>query len=50
MDFPDQDFFNACAEGNEDYLHFVIDAGVEFNWGRLFTFRFISQEGEEIEV
>jgi hypothetical protein len=46
---PDQAFFDACAEGNEAYLRSVIESGMEFEWGRIFTFKYMF-EGEEIEV
>ena len=51
IQLPDQAFFDACAEGNEEHVRSVIRrSGEEFEWGRLFQFRVIVQEGAEIEV
>ena len=49
IQLPDRAFFDACVEGNEEQVRSVIEREEEFEWRRLFLFRFIVQ-GKEIEV
>ena len=46
---PDEDFFDACAEGNTRYIRLIIESGEEFDWNRSFQFESMF-EGSDFEV
>ena len=50
IQLPDQAFFDACVEGNEEHVRSAIESGEEFEWGRTFQFRVIVQGEAEIRV
>jgi hypothetical protein len=45
--YPDQAFFDACANGDNDYIRSKLAEEVDFDWFKTFEF---TSEGEDLKV